>query len=165
LLSAEFGLRVAEYLPVGTVMGEKMSSYDLLAGSGIGRQVLKTGAAKRADLTIVREDGLRIAVEITATVSDHFDSKVRSWAKLLAETPLKDSGLVVLFVAAESPGKIKANTDASATSIRGRIHSAILKALKEFPGTSYDRIASRIGVATWREYFPKKHYASDRFMS
>lgn len=165
LLSAELGLRAAEYLPIGTVLGEKMSTYDLLAGSGIGRQELKTGAAKRADLCIVRDDGLRIAVEITATMSDHFDAKVKSWAKLLASTPMKDSGLVVLFIAAEPPAKIKEGTDATPSSVRGRIYSAIKRAVREYPGTSYDQVAARMGVATWREYFPGNHMVSDRFMN
>lgn len=165
LLSAELGLRVAEYLPIGTVLGEKMSTYDMLAGSGIGRQELKTGAAKRADLTIVRDDGLRIAVEITATMSDHFDNKVKSWAQLLAKTPMKDSGLVVLFIAAEPPGKIKEGTDSTVSSVRGRIYSAIKRAVREHPGTSYDQVAARMGVATWREYFPGNHMVSDRFMN
>lgn len=165
LLSAELGLRVAEYLPIGTVLGEKMSTYDLLAGSGIGRPELKTGAAKRADLCIVRDDGLRIAVEITATMSDHFDNKVKSWAQLLAKTPMKDSGLVVLFVAAEPPGKVKEGTDSTPSSVRGRIYSAIKRAVRENPGTSYDQVAARMGVATWREYFPGNHLVSDRFMN
>lgn len=164
LLATELGLRVAEYLKVGTVLGEKMSTYDLLAGSGIGRQFSKEGAAKRADLTVVRPDGLRIAVEITASMSDNFDAKVRSWAKLLSERPLETSGLTVLFVAADHPEKIRANTDAGTSSVRGRIYAAIKRAVREFPGTSMDRIAARMGVATWREFFPASHVASERFM-
>lgn len=164
LLATELGLRVAEYLKVGTVLGEKMSTYDLLAGSGLGREFSNEGAAKRADLTIVRPDGMRIAVEITASMSDNFDAKVRSWAKLLSERPLETSGLTVMFVAADHPEKIRANTDAGVSSVRGRIYSAIKRAVKEFPGTSADRIAARMGVATWREFFPAAHSVSERFM-
>lgn len=45
ILAAELGLRAAEHLPIGAVLGEKFSTPDLLAGTGLGkRPCAATGA-------------------------------------------------------------------------------------------------------------------------
>ncbi|QCB97667.1 hypothetical protein E5206_12675 [Arthrobacter sp. PAMC25564] len=84
---------------MGLVMGEKLSSVDLLAGAGLGRRLPKADN-RRADGTIIREDGMRIVFELTATASASFDNKVRRWAELIAARPLETSGLTVVFIAA-----------------------------------------------------------------
>ena len=45
LLAAELGLRLFEYADIGTVLGEKLSSIELLAGSGLGRSCRSRTAA------------------------------------------------------------------------------------------------------------------------
>lgn len=161
LLATELGLRLAEYTDVATVLGEKFSTADLLAGSGVGLPE-RTTDRRAADLTAVRIDGLRIAVEVTATVSAHFDTKVERWVRLLSETPLEESGLVVVFMIATAPDKSQSS---SARRVRSATYSAVARAVKKYPGVSFDRTAHRIGVTTWREWFPAAHKVSEAFFS
>lgn len=159
LLAAELGLRLFEYGDVGTVLGEKLSSIELLAGSGLGRR-LPFPDRRSADLTIVRGDGLRIAVELTATTTGRFREKVERWARLLADRPLADSGLVVVFVIAdpiERHGAAgKNNRNAAATVIN--------QMCRQHPGWAGNRVAERIGIADWQEWFPARHVLSQHFL-
>lgn len=159
LLSAELALRAAEFLPVGTVLGEKHTTVDLLTGSGLGLTV-KNADNRRADGVIVRRDGLRIAYELTATASAAFETKVRRWAKLIGERPLETSGLVVLFVAAPHPDR-----GSTAKDPRREIYRRLAKVLTEFPSRNRDSPAARIGVASWEEWFPARHELSESFLS
>ncbi|GAB2734562.1 hypothetical protein GCM10027273_11820 [Nocardioides pakistanensis] len=161
VLATELGLRLAEYADIGTVLGERFSTVDLLAGSGIGRDPV-VADQRAADMTVVRPDGMRIAVEITATHSSHFFEKVAKWARLLAERPFGTSGLCVVFVVAENPDRFD-QKDGHRT--RARTYQAIAAATKEFPGTVRDRVAERMGVATWREWFPARGKVNDAFMA
>lgn len=151
LIATELGLRFAEYTEIGTVLGERFSTVDLLAGSGLGRTPI-VGDTRAADLTVVREDGLRIAIEITKSVSTHFGHKVERWAQLLAERPLDESGLCVVFLVADP-------------DVRAKVYQAIAAASKEFPGTVRNRVAERMGVATWREWFPAHGLVDPAFMA
>jgi mRNA-degrading endonuclease toxin of MazEF toxin-antitoxin module len=161
LLATELGLRLAEYTDVATVLGERFSTVDLLAGSGVG---LRDRSANRrsADLTAVRLDGMRIAIEVTATTSDRFERKVEQWARLLAETPMNQSGLVVVVLIATPPDRAQSK---QARRVRSATYQAVLRAVKKHPGVSYDPTSHRIGVATWREWFPAAHKVSDAFLS
>lgn len=160
LLATELGLRLAEYTDVATVLGERFSTVDLLAGSGIGRPAMPVTDRRSGDLTAVRLDGMRVVIEVTATVSKRFGSKVERWVQLLSDTPMNESGLVVVFLIAALPDKSHA-----ARHVRSRVYNAVVKAVKKNPGTSLDRTAHRIAVATWREWFPAAHKASDAFLS
>ena len=157
VLATELGLRLAEYCDVGTVLGEKLSTVDLLAGSGIGFGQLK-GDTKSADLTVVRPDGLRIAVEITATLGASFEKKVERWARLLNERPMDDSGLSVVFVIAPPHG-------ASANSVRADTYKVIASVVRRFPGTVRESIDTRIAVASWTDWFPERHMIEPGFFS
>lgn len=163
LLSTELGLRVAEFCEVGTVLGEKLSTADLLSWSGLGRAGVCPDK-RAADLTVVRSDGLRIAVELTASAGADFAGKVRRWAQALASSSLAASGLVVLFVEAAPPG-----TDARAAhrqrSVVEEVRKQVAKVVMEFPGTALDRVASRIAVARWEDWFPGRHEGTDAFVS
>ena len=163
LISTEMGLRVAEFCEVGTVLGEKLSTADLLAWSGLGR----TGECKdkrAADLTVVRQDGLRIAVEVTASAGDDFAAKVRRWAHVLAGNSLASSGLAVLFVEAAPPGNT-ARPSKRQRRVIEEVRKQVAKVVMEFPGTAGDRVASRIGVARWQDWFPASHQATAGFVS
>ncbi|MBG6181377.1 hypothetical protein [Arthrobacter sp. CAN_A1] len=158
LLAVELALRAAEYLPVGAIMGEKFSNVDLLAGSGLGKK-LKKPDNRRADGTIVREDGMRIAYELTASATRGFENKVRRWAQLISENPLETSGLTVVFVAAPHPNLgLGSHADP-----RPEIYRRLAKVLREFPGSGKDSPAARIGVTSWDEWFPARHEMSEAF--
>ena len=79
LLATELGLRVAEHCEVGAVLGESLSRHDLLSPGYPGDT-----ANRCADLTVIRPDGMRIAVEITGSISTEFARKADRWAELLA---------------------------------------------------------------------------------
>lgn len=160
VLSTELGLRVAEYLEVGAVMGEKLSSIDLLAGSGLGKKLARADG-RRADGTIVRHDGMRIAFELTATASPAFENKVRRWAQVIAERPLETSGLTVVFIAAPHPDRSRSTS----TDPRHEIYRILSKVLREFPGRGQDSPAARIGIAHWEEWFPDRHLMSEAFFN
>ncbi|MEH0110568.1 hypothetical protein V6N00_12730 [Tersicoccus sp. MR15.9] len=160
LLATELGLRAAEYLSVGTVLGEKLSTVDLLAGTGLGKSIT-TPDNRRADGTIVRTDGLRIVFELTATASPSFESKVRRWAQILRDRPLESSGLVIVFIAAPHPDRSRHDTPDPVHDIR----RTIVKVLREFPGTSPDSPAARLGLAHWEDWFPAAREVSEQFFS
>jgi hypothetical protein len=122
ILATELGLRLAEYADIGTVLGERFSTVDLLTGSGVGREVV--GDQRTADLSVIREDGMVIAVEITATISPNFDRKVERWADLLATSPIEATGLTVLFVVAQ-PSDV-----ADAPRYRARTYQAVARAVR-----------------------------------
>ncbi|WP_377085725.1 hypothetical protein [Pseudarthrobacter oxydans] len=160
VLSTELALRAAEYLPIGAVLGEKFSTVDLLAGTGLGKK-MKNPDNRRADGPIVRTDGLRIAYELTATASRSLENKVRRWAQLISERPLETSGLTVVFIAAPHPDRPK---DRSGDP-RHEIYRRVAAVLKEFPGTGADSPAARIGIAAWDEWFPGRHELSEDFFT
>lgn len=160
LLSAELALRAAEYLPIGAVLGEKFSTVDLLAGTGLGKKV-KNPDNRRADGTIVRADGMRIAFELTATASRSLENKVRRWAKLISERPMETSGLTIVFITAPHPDRPKNKGG----DPRHEIYRRVASVLKEFPGTGTDSPAARIGIAAWDEWFPARHELSEDFFT
>ena len=163
LIAAELGLRVAEFCEVGTVLGEKLSTADLLSWSGLGRSGVCPDK-RAADLTVVRSDGLRIAVEVTASGGADFAGKVRRWAQALASNSLASSGLVVLFVEAAPPGNdVRAGN--RQRNVIEEVHKQVAKVVMEFPGTAADRVASRIAVARWEDWFPAAHEATEAFLS
>ncbi|QYF91430.1 hypothetical protein KY499_09250 [Arthrobacter sp. PAMC25284] len=161
VLAAELALRAAEYLPVGAVLGEQLSSVDLLAGVGLGKKLPRPDN-RRADGTLVRADGMRIVYELTATTSQAFENKVRRWAEVIAARPLETSGLTVVFIAAPHPDRAN---HINASDPRTAIYKTIARVLKDFPGRGKDSPAARIGVAHWEQWFPDRHMVSEDFLS
>ena len=161
LLATEFGLRCAEHLWLGTVLGEKLSSVTDLAYTGWGATPANAGSQQTADLTVVRADGLRIAVEITASHGKSLDVKIEKWAKILHKRSTSDSGLVVLFLVAGQPDG-KSNTTAQ---VIRKTRQAMTHAARLHSGRPDDRTASRMMLATWEDYFPVAGHASDAFLS
>lgn len=160
LLATEFGLRAAEFGNVSMVLGEKLSSMALLAYTGVGAPAPTTGVANGADLTLVRPDGLRVAVEVTASVSSRwFNEKVEKLVAILHRRPLAETGLCVMFVTAPRQGA----GAAEASEVTGRIKRAIQKAVHAYPGTALDRTADRIGYANWADLFPDNATAASDF--
>ncbi|MEW1835951.1 hypothetical protein [Microbacterium sp. NPDC079995] len=151
VLAAEFGLRVAETGRVATVLGEKLSTMAMLAYSGVGAPVPSSGASNGSDLTLVRDDGLRIAVEITASkVGRWFDDKVEKLVTILARRSLSETGLSILF--ATAPQQDASRSEASVAE--QRVKAAVQRAVFRNPGTFRDPTARRVAVANWRTLFP-----------
>jgi hypothetical protein len=152
ILGTELALRAAASLRVGTVLGPRFSTFpDLTAGC----RYPSTSHAG-ADLTIVRADGLRIAVEITASITQGFADKVHRWVRILNESPLESSGLVVVFLVAPPLSK-------GGHQVRRTTYDTIRRALELNAISSRYPITPRIAVASWREWFPEPTVASDRF--
>ena len=158
VLATELGLRAAEFADVGAVLGEKLSKAELLCAH-LPPGLLPRGETKAADLTIVRRDGLRIAVEVTANQSATFSRKVQRWAQLLDSAPLADSGLVVVFVVARPAGSTEGR------SLRNLVAKRIAHETKAWPGQVGDRVADRMFVASWQEWFPARHRLAPGFLS
>jgi hypothetical protein len=117
--------------------------------------------AYRPASTIIREDGMRIVFELTATASASFENKVRRWAELIAARPLETSGLTVVFIAAPHADRSR-HTSADP---RHAIYKKVAQVLKEFPGRGQDSPAARLGIVHWEEWFPDKHMMSEAFFN
>lgn len=159
ILAAELALRVAEWCEIGAVTGEKLSSWDMLAHTGAGFAP-QSGVQRAADATLIRTDGARIAVELTASTGKSFDRKVRGWAQLLSNRRMADTGLLVVFVVATRPDKL-VNTGEVMTQVR----QSIANACRDNPGVNFDRTAARIFVADWRDWFPTTKQLAPGFLS
>jgi len=146
LLASELALRVAEFCNPATVLGEKLSTMHSLAFESWGGMAPNFGYSRAADLTVVREDGLRVAVEVTASAGKSFELKVENWCKLLGQKRLADIGLVLVFVVA-APAR---STSGLLTSVRKRV----ARIAKLYPGLKHDQTANRIAVVDWRDWFP-----------
>lgn len=154
VLATELVLRAAEFLKVGTVLGEKFVHASLLAAADSTIRF-----THRADALIVREDGLRIAVEMTASRSAQFEKKVERWARFMAENPLEDTGLMVVFVAVPHPGDVRKRSGAA------EVRKAVQKVMRSFPERSRNAPAGRIGVVEWADWFPDRHLLTEKFIN
>ena len=152
LLGLELALRAATHLKVGTVCGPRFSTFpDLTTGCAF-----PTRSPGGADLTIVRDDGLRIAIEVTASITQGFKHKVHRWVRILTESPLENTGLVVVFLVAPPLAK-------AGNRVRRTTHHLVEDGIKHNIEAYLAGTPGRIGVATWREWFPEPTIASDRF--
>lgn len=152
LLAVEFAMRAGEHCEVSAALGELTSSVDLLAYSGLGRTA-PPGLQASADAVLVRPDGMRVAIEITATVGNRFKRKVDTWAKTLAASPFDMSGLMVLFVEAATLER----SEMTGRSVMYDVRKAVQGASRRFPGRHGDRVADRMAVASWHDFFPARH--------
>lgn len=161
LLATELGLRVAEFCRIGTVLGEKLSTVDALAFSGWGQEPPTSDSQRAADLVVVREDGLRIAVEITASRGPSLTSKIDRWAQTLSRRRLSDNGLIVLFIVAGVPDSSMHTTAAIMKSVRHQITTSG----RMYPGPHNDRTVDRMFVVAWDDWFPKRGSTTGDFVS
>lgn len=151
VLATEFGLRAAEFGDVGAVLGERLSTMATLAYEGVGDGVPSSGVANSGDLTLVRGDGLRIAVEVTASkIGGWFARKVERIAVTLHRRPIRATGLVVLFVVAPHQDA----GSAEVTEAMRLVKRAIASAVRLYPGTFHSPTAARLGVVAWSDLFP-----------
>jgi hypothetical protein len=159
VLATELALRVAEWCEIGAVVGEKLSTFELLAHSGLGLPGA-VGARRAADATLIRTDGARIAVEMTASTGPHFEAKVQRWATLISNRRMDVSGLAVVFVVASRSNKAIRKGE-YLTAVRKQIAAAA----RDSPGMSFDRTASRMFVVDWRDWFPTPGRVAQSFFA
>lgn len=159
ILSAELGLRAAELDVVYAVLGERFSRHDQLASARV--QMPPRAGARAADLTVVRSDGLRIALEVTSNTSRGFRSKVRASVRLIADSELDEWGPVVIFVLAVPP--CGERWQKRRRRLRKVVEREICRAVRDIPGTSFDHSAARIAVVDWTEWFPTPRTATSAF--
>lgn len=163
VLATEFALRASEFTRCATVLGEQWSSASQLLWEGWGQKSpfasgpggSKAGAYEnRADMTLVRRDGLRIAVEVTASTSGKaFVQKVWKWLHQMRQAPLEHQGTVLLFLVAgeQEPrgGEVQ--------RLRREVQRGIQQAVAMEPGYAANRMADRVFVASWGDLFPDRH--------
>lgn len=161
VLTAELALRIAEHLPVATVLGERQSLMaDLMYRSaGVDVPPGLTTSQKAGDAVIVRGDGTRIVVEVTASWSKAAEMKAVLWAEQLERRRQEDSGVVVVFVVADRTNA----GHGSRRSLDAEVRKGVAKAARFRPGDIRNRTANRMFVVDWRDWFPARHEASEDF--
>src|SRR5699024_1497858 len=129
VLTTELALRAAEFTPITAAMGETYASMDMLLGTGLGLDEVKGNPA--ADAVFIRPDGMRVAIELTASISGQFEKKVRRWAKLMSDVSMSLSGLTVLFIGAPPPDRYPVT---ARTTFASQMAKMIRGVVDEFPG-------------------------------
>lgn len=159
IISVEMLLRAAELLDIGTIVGEKHCTADMLFGSGLGRRELVGGI--RGDGMIVRDDGMRIAIEMTssANAADMW-RKVRGWAEHMDSSSFARNGVIVLFVIAPS---FESNHTESA--LVSNVKRSVKRAMSMFPGSGKVRMRDRFAIAHWTDWFPTRDTVDPSFLS
>jgi hypothetical protein len=147
VLATEASLRVAEHLPVAAVFGETMADLASMLGLGTWR---------RADAAWARPDGLVLAVEVVAAASTGLPAKAAWWADALARAT--DEPVVLLFLVA-SPATTWGR--AWQHDVRECVARA---AFGSFDAVSA-KVANRVAVAYWEDWWPQKGFASPAFLS
>lgn len=173
VLTVEFILRAAEFLPhIGSILGEPFAKVSDLLYTGVGREaptlgITRTGKVvpmtRTGDAVIIRDDGLRIVLETTASASSaSLGVKAERWAQELARRPFEETGVVVLFLTVDKHDPFDGSVDRRVTRDTAKLVRA---ASEQFPGRGPMRTAQRMLVASWHDYFPAAHRASDAFSS
>lgn len=162
ILTTELALRAVELLPqVSATLGERQSSASLLAYESVGTPAPPAAARRSADATLLRGDGMRIAVELTASTGAFFDTKVERWAQMLSTRRYNDTGLVVVFLLAPN-SDVKGSTKTH--SLRRAVSHSMRKASGLYRGLPNDPTYARMYLATWEEWFPDRGTASREFL-
>lgn len=139
IMVAELALRVAQMCPgAGVVLGEMVGNHDLLLGVQDRRL-----ARRRADSVIVRKDGLKIAVE--ATASDRFEPKMENWVDFLVAD--KSKSTVVVFVEMVRPGY-------SSEATYQAIFRGMARAVSSSMAAVAAQVLDRMFLVRWSDWFP-----------
>lgn len=160
VLTTELLLRAAEWVPVAAVAGELHARVGqlLYTSRGVAAPDLSV-AQMTADGVLVRADGARIAVEMTATAGPNFTAKVARWARVLGECRWNDAPCAVVFVTAP-----RLTAAASVPSnVAARTRRALLAACRQFPGSLLDSTRERMGFVEWEQWFPRAGGGSPGF--
>lgn len=148
VLTTELALRAAEVLPVRLVAGEHLCSVPRMYGPGSGIDIPETAVNFAADAMLVRSDGLRIMVEMTASVGD-LSRKLNRWGQVLASDS-RTRHMAVVFVFAPHPdAPTRGDWDRLREQVRASAHRWTLEGVPE-----------RMFVAKWTDWFPARHEVS-----
>jgi len=153
LLATELSIRVAEYCDIGTVFGESLAAWWMMADQA----GLPASSKRAADAVWVRPDGLVVAVEITASTDTNLVNKVRAWAELLSHDPTRN--LVVVFVEAAHPDR------RGTADLWVRLRRIVSQAATSSMDVALAGVGQRMAVARWEDWFPSLGQVSTAFMA
>lgn len=149
MLATELSLRVAEFChSVAAVYGERFSGW----GTVLPPSCVPVPTERTADATWVREDGLRIIVEIMASRAPSTFLKAGRWVDALARD--RNREVFLLFVDAS----MDAEADSSA-------RNAVLRYMRQSLDASLAGVDDRIAFTKWRDWFPKSGVLTEDFLS
>ena len=144
VLVADTTLRVAELAPaISAVYGEELASASKLTSlpPNVTRQA-------RGDAVWVREDGLRIVVELSISAYHQSLAKAERWARVLEAD--KSGDLFVLFLIAPSPGQRRDFAQWSLGSYQRAVEEAAWSSLSAVQAG----VPERMGVASLPDWAP-----------
>ena len=151
LLATELSLRAAELCPLRSVLGESAAGWPRLFDSK-----LRPNPHRSADAVWVRDDGLKIAIEVTATFTAATATKIEQLAELLARDTTKS--ILILFVLAAHPG-----SDHELEAGR-RLRQAIRKSSHASRSRVLAKVSDRLLIMSWRSAFPGPGLVSRDFV-
>lgn len=155
LLTTELSLRAAELCPLAAVMGEGMAAWSLVFDPSAG---VPESSHRAADALWVRSDGLKIAVETAATVSESTKLKIQQAADFLAADRSKSTA--ILFVNAANPRQ-----DTNFSRISKQLRMAIAKAAYSSRSTISAGVPERMALARWIDWFPEPGVVAPSFLA
>ncbi|MBF4459530.1 hypothetical protein [Pseudoclavibacter sp. VKM Ac-2867] len=161
-LVAEIIARAAEFLPIGAVVGERFADVANLAYTSIGDEPPR-GLQRAADAVLLREDGARLAIELTASTGKNFTDKVAKWVQLFGNRRWDDTGLHVVFVIAGNAEATEGHH--SAASDLSRVRRDISRALRDWRAPAHDPAKFRISVVQWQDWFPGPGLVDSSFLT
>lgn len=150
VLATELGLRIAETCDVAMIVGERLSAHTMISPTPFAGQ----SKFASADATVVRHDGMRIAIEVTAShVAETTRRKISRWVELLRAN-IDNRGIAVCFVEA---GGMRD------TEVFRVLRTEIAQAVASEPNRKVKAMLSEsLTVARWRWWFPQLDETSDR---
>jgi hypothetical protein len=140
ILMTELSLRAAEMCPLRSVLGELAAGWSRDIGT--------------ADAVWMRDDGLKIVIEMTASLGPSTLKKIDQIADVLARDT--DRSAVVVFVAAPPP-------TASNAEFTRRLRQAIKKSGHSSMARIKADVESRMLLVRWEYWFPEAGMASREF--
>lgn len=154
LIATELGLRLAETQPAPqAIYGESIAV--------ASRMFPGTKAEFRGDIVFVREDGLRVVIEICmAPRHDSVPAKMARWARFLAERGTRDDhGTIVIFLGVVVDPAAPSGT--AARQLRKQYASAITDEV--IGGHDPTVVRTSILLADWETWFPGPWALSEAF--
>ena len=147
ILGAELSLRAGEICPIRSVLGETLATWPRLFSPS-----LRPNPHRSADALWIRSDGLKIAIEITATLTPATVTKIDQLADLLARDTSKS--VVFLFVVAPQPGSDHE------LEVGRRLRQAIKRSSHASRGRVLAEVEKRLAIVKWADWFPAKGLVS-----
>jgi hypothetical protein len=150
ILMTELSLRAAEMCPLRSVLGEAAAGWSRVVGPDVARNPRLI-----ADAVWMRDDGLKIVIEMTASLSYSTFKKIDQIADVLARDASHSA--VVVFVAAPPP------TESDAAFTR-RLRQAIKKSGHSSMARIKADVESRMLLVRWEHWFPEPGMGSREFV-